>query len=90
MGMAKSGICLGGFLWPLFVAGPSYAYSIGYNWYVASNSRRPSRLKLVQGTHDESLLPVSTEIRRVQGVTTLWALVYRALDRRSTKTTGID
>ena len=57
-----------------------YAYSIGYNWYVAYNSRRPSRMKLVQGMY-ASLLPVSTEIRLVQGMTTLWALVYRALDR---------
>jgi len=37
-------------------------------------------MKLVQGMY-ASLLPVSTEIRLVQGMTTLWALVYRALNR---------
>ena len=32
-------------------------------------------MKLVQGMY-ASLLPVGTEIRLVQGMTTLWALVY--------------
>ena len=37
-------------------------------------------MKLVQGMH-ASLLLVSTDIRLVQGMTTLWALICRALDR---------
>ena len=59
----------------------NYAYSTGYNWYIAYNCMRLSRLKLVQGmTLYATHLPVSTEIRLVQGMTTLRALIYRALD----------